>query len=89
MKLDVAKVFQVIAVGMSAVDHIKSAKGAEKQAAVIASVQEAIPTIENLVGVDFVNDAALNALLKAYIDAKVALENGIAAAKALKNPPPA
>lgn len=84
MKLDVLKVLNVISVGMAAVDKIKSAKGAEKQQAVIETVQEALPAIEDLAGIDFVNDASLNALLKAYIDAKVALENGITAAKHLK-----
>lgn len=85
MKLDVLKVLNVISIGMAAVDKIKDAHGAEKQQAVIETVQEALPAIENLVGIDFINDAKLNALLKAYIDAKVALENGITAAKGLRD----
>ncbi len=84
MKIDILKLLHAVNVGMAVVENIKAAKGAEKQAAVIAGVQEMLPEIEGLSGLDLVNDAALNAAIKAYIDAKVALENLIAAAKQLK-----
>ncbi len=84
MKMDITKIVQLIGVGMSAVQRIKDAKGKEKESAVIQSVQEAIPQVEGITGVDFVNDPALNALLANYIQARVALANGVANAKALK-----
>ena len=84
MKLDIGKLISLIGVGMSVAEKIKGAKGKEKEAAVIASIQEAVPQIESLAGVDFVNDPALAVLLQNYIAARIALTNGIAAAKALK-----
>lgn len=85
MKLDITKLIQLVGVAMSVAEKVKGAKGGkEKEAAVIASVQEAVPQIENITGVDFVNDPALSVLMSNYIAARVALVNGIAAAKALK-----
>jgi len=84
MKLDITRLVQLIGIGMSAVQKIKDAKGKDKEKAVIELVQEKTPEIEEAVGLDFVNDAALNGLLANYIAARVALANGIANAKALK-----
>lgn len=88
MKIDITKLIQIVGVAMNVAEKIKGAKGGkEKEAAVIESVQEAVPQIENIAGVDFVNDPALAALLSNYIAARVALVNGIAAAKDLKPTP--
>ena len=84
MKIDITKLVQFIGIGMSAVEKIKGAKGKDKERAVIEVVQEAVPDIEAIAGLDFVNDQALGALLQNYIAARVALANGIANAKALK-----
>lgn len=84
MKIDITQVIRLVGVAMSAVEKIKNAHGKEKEAAVIQTVQESVPEIEAISGVDFVNDAALNGLLSAYIAARVALANGVANAKQLK-----
>lgn len=89
MKIDIGQLVNVIGVAMNAVEKIKSAKGKEKEAAVIETVQQSVPQLEAITGVDFVNDPALNALIAQYVAGRVALANGIAAAKALKNQPPA
>lgn len=88
MKFDITKLIQLIGVGMSVAEKIRSAKGKEKEAAVIESVQEAVPSLEGILDLDFVNDPALHGLLQDYITARVALSNGIANAKALKPTPP-
>lgn len=84
MKINITKLIQVIGIGMGAVEKFKTAKGKDKEAAVIAAVQEAVPQLETDLQVDFVNNANLNKLLAEYIAARVALANGIAAAKGLK-----
>jgi hypothetical protein len=84
MKIDIGTILSLVGVGMRAVEKIKGAKGKEKETAVIESVQESIPQIESMAGVDFVNNDALNGLLADYIAARVALANGIANAKNLK-----
>ena len=84
MKINIGQLVSLVGIGMSAVEKIKGATGKEKEAAVIASIQEAVPQIESLTGIDFVNDPALATLLQNYIAARVALANGVAAAKALK-----
>lgn len=84
MKINILKLIQLIDVGMTVVEKVAKAKGKEKETAVIEGVQEVVPQIETITGVDFVNDPALNALMAAYIKARVDLANGIAAAKSLK-----
>lgn len=84
MKLDLLNVMQLVGVAMTAVEKIKGAHGADKEAAVIETVQEALPAVEGVAGVDLVNDEALNRLLANYIAARKALAEGIANAKALK-----
>lgn len=84
MKIDITKLIQLVGVGMNVAEKIKNAHGKEKEAAVIAGVQQSVPQIEEITGVDFVNDPALNALMQNYISARVALSNGVANAKALK-----
>lgn len=85
MKIDITKLIQLVGIGMSVAEKIRGAKGGkEKEAAVISAVQESVPAVEGVTGLDFVNDPALNALLAAYIAARVDLANGIAAAKQLK-----
>lgn len=84
MKLDIGQLVGLIGVGMRVAERFKGAKtGKEKESAVIESVQKEVPAIEALSGLDFVNDENLNALLKDYIAAKVALANGVAHAKGL------
>lgn len=83
MTIDITKLIGVIGLGMQAVEKIKSAKGKEKEAAVIEVVKEQVPDALGIVGVNF-NEPALQALLENYIAARVALANGIANAKALK-----
>lgn len=85
------KVPQIIGIAMLAVEKIKGAKGSEKEAAVIDTLNTAVASLESTLDLDFVNDAALHQLATDYIAAKVALMNGISAAKALKpvpNAPP-
>lgn len=74
----------LIGLAMNAVEKIKGAKGQEKEAAVIESIQQTVSGLEGLLDVDFVNNDNLNKLAKEYIAARVALMNGISAAKALK-----
>ena len=84
MKIDITKLIQLVGIGMSVAEKIRNAHGKEKETAVIEGVQSAVPDIEGVTGLDFVNDAALNGLLSNYIAARVALANGVANAKALK-----
>lgn len=67
---------QIIGLAMTAAEAIKGAKGAAKEAAVIATAKQAMPIIEDVSGVD-VNDASFDALLAAYIQSRVALQNFI------------
>lgn len=87
MKLDILKIINLVGVAMSAVEKIKGAHGPDKQAAVIEAVNENVPVVEGILGIDFVNDPALRALLANYVDARKALENGVASVKALKPQP--
>lgn len=84
MKLDFMKVFNIIGIAMTVVEKVKGAKGKEKETAVIEGINEALPDIEAAAGVDFVNNDQLRALMAQYLAARVALANGIAAAKQLK-----
>lgn len=84
MNFNVSQLIGIIGIAMSAVEKIRGAKGGDKEAAVIEVVQDAIPQLEGLTGVDFVNDPALADLLAQYIAARKALAKAIAAAQALK-----
>lgn len=84
MKIDLMGVMQLVGIAMTAVQKIKAATGKDKEAAVIDTVQELLPSLEGVVGLDFVNDAALHDLLASYIAARKALAAGILAARALK-----
>jgi hypothetical protein len=84
---NIGKLFDLIGLAMTIVERVKGASGKDKETAVIQSVQEGVPEIESILGLDFVNDAALNALLSDYIAARKALLNGVAAAKGLKPAP--
>ena len=65
----------IIDVAVTAVEHIKSAKGKEKQEAVLNTVKVSLKTSEAVSGKDWMNDRSLDALIRAYIDSKVALQN--------------
>lgn len=67
---------QIVGIAMQAVENIKGAKGAEKEAAVIATAKSALPIVEDLSGVN-INDASFDALLASYIQSRVALQNFI------------
>lgn len=82
-KLDVLSVLKLVGIAMNIVQAFKI-PGKDKQTKVIEAVQNNLSDIEEAVGIDFVNDPALNDLMKAYIDARVALMNGIEKAKQLK-----
>lgn len=85
MKFDLSKLVSLIGIAMSIVEKVKGAKtGPEKEAAVVEAVQDKTDDLEEIFGLDFVDNDELNKLLKSYIAARVSLFNGIAAAKALK-----
>ena len=65
----------IINVAVTAVEHIKGAKGKEKQEAVLNTVKIGLKTSESVSGKDWMNDRSLDALVRAYIDSKVALQN--------------
>lgn len=75
----------VIAEAMRIVEHIKGgATGAEKKAAVIASIPASVELVDFAAGRDVLNDPAIMALRDAFIDAekvamkaKEALQQGI------------
>lgn len=68
-----------------------SGRGAEKKEYVTQFVQEMIAAAETVVGHDIVNDTAVQTALSNAIDAIVAVEKAVAAAKLVKtaNPTPA
>ena len=66
---------QLIGFAIAAVNKIHAAKGADKEAAVIATVKDSLPLVEGAVGKDVVNDAAFEELLASYIRSRVALAN--------------
>lgn len=86
MRFDFFKVFALVGVAMAAVEKIKSATGPQKEAAVLAAIEEALPQVEGVLGVDFANDAELKALFVEYIIARKALVKALAHARAVPNP---
>lgn len=69
----------LIGAAMQTAELIKSAHGGkEKEAAVISAVKANMPLAEIVAGRDLVNDPALDQLLSAYIQARVALTNFVA-----------
>ena len=65
----------IIDVAVTAVEHIKGARGKEKQEAVLSTVKVSLKTSESVSGKDWMNDRSLDALIRAYVDSKVALQN--------------
>lgn len=65
---------QIVGVAVNAVQKIKSAKGPEKEAAVLDTVKQAAPIISRVTPIN-INDQELDNVLKAYIAARVALMN--------------
>jgi hypothetical protein len=81
----VIKVAPLVMAAVHAVERVViGAKGKDKQEAAVEIVRTLIASTETIAGRDLLNDAAVEAALRAAIDAVVALENAIANAKAAK-----
>jgi hypothetical protein len=76
------KVPSLIQGSMKIVQSIKGASGADKKAAVIASIPAAIDLAEFGAGKDLLNNPAVAQLVGAYIDAEKAAMNAKAALEA-------
>ena len=66
------KVPALIQGGVSVVQHIKNAKGSEKKQAVLDSIPTSIELAEFAAGKDLLNDASIQVLISAAIDAEAA-----------------
>lgn len=74
MKLDLGKILTIAALVQSAVssaqDKLKGKKGAEKKAAVIEVVKDAVPFLEGVAGKDLVDDEKVNDTISSLVDAE-------------------
>lgn len=76
---------QLIGVAMSVAEKLKGPKtGREKEIAVLEAIPDAAFGVEGALQIDFVNNPALIELMRQYMAARVALQNGITAAQHLK-----
>ncbi len=79
------KLAPIVIAAVNGVEKIvKGVKGKDKQDAAVNMVTELLPAIEGAADKDLLNDAEVQRLLRALIDATVAFQNGLAAAKRLK-----
>ncbi len=69
-------------------ENLGGLKGPDKKAAAIAIATTVVETAEGAAGKDLLNDPAVVAATSAFVDAYVALQNALAAAKAIKSQTP-
>ena len=69
---------QLIGIGITVAEKLKGAKGPDKEAAVIDAVRHTPEVAKMIAGRDVINDAAFDDLLKAYITARISLQNFLA-----------
>jgi|TARA_R110000787_G_scaffold141904_6_gene255462 hypothetical protein len=69
------KLFPLIMAAVQAVERMSSKKGKAKQDEAVNLVGDLVPLIESSIGRDVVDDAKVQAAIRAVIDAVVALQN--------------
>lgn len=84
--VNIAKLVPVVVAAVRSIESLSSSqKGKAKQDAAVSMVSDLLPLVEGYVGKDLLHDPSVEKLLRNLIDAVVALENGVEAAKHLRD----
>ena len=84
----IARLIPLVVVAVQSIERFcTDRKGKDKQDAAIDMVRTLIPVLEGYVGRDVLDDQHVERLLRAAIDAIVALQNAIDAARKLRAQP--